>query len=99
MLLVAAAAGTILSIALVVIGIVLVLLAVTRIGGLVKRILVGIIVNSVLGFMVLFAAGYFFGMTMQYTIPEIAAVLLFGLPGVGTMLILKVFGGIALAAI
>jgi hypothetical protein len=49
--------------------------------------------------MVLFAAGYFFGMTMQYTIPEIAAVLLFGLPGVGTMLILKVFGGIALAAI
>ena len=96
MLLEALTIGYILSIILVIIAIVFVVLVVTKIGRLLIRVIVGAIMNTVLGFLVLFAINYFFGITIAYTQPEMASIVLFGLPAVGTLLILKVVGGIAL---
>ena len=87
---------SILSLILVIIGIALIILVVMKVGKLLTKVVVGFVMNAILGFIALFAIGYFFGITVPYTLPVIASVVLFGLPGVGTLLILKL-GGIVLA--
>ncbi len=86
------------SLVLIIIGIALVVFVVMKIGGLLLKAVVGILINTVLGFIVLFAIGYFFGVTVQWTLPVIASVAVFGLPGVGTILLLKL-GGVMLAVL
>ena len=90
------AIDSILSLVLIIVGIGLVVFVVMKIGGLLLKAVVGILVNTILGFIVLFAIDYFFGVTVQWTLPVIASVALFGLPGVGTILLLKL-GGVMLA--
>ena len=95
MVLFSPAIDSMLSLALIIIGIALVVFVVMKIGGLLMKAVVGVLVNAVLGFIVLFAAGYFFGLTVPLTVPVIASIAIFGLPGVGTLLILKL-GGVVL---
>lgn len=96
MVLISPTIDSIISLALVIIGIALVLFVVMKIGKVLVKVVVGFVMNAILGFIALFAIGYFFGITVPYTFPVIASVVLFGLPGVGTLLILKL-GGIVLA--
>ncbi len=88
--------GSILSLGIVVLAIVLLVFIVAKIGKIFVKIVVGIVANTVLGFLVLYAMGYFFKITIVWTSSVILSVVLFGLPAVGTLLILKVVGGIAL---
>ena len=86
--------GNIAAIILIILGIALVVFLVSRIGQWLLKLVIGIVVNTVLGLIMLFILNYAFGITFQYTFAEILSVVLFGLPAVGTLLLLKVVGGL-----
>jgi hypothetical protein len=69
-----------------------VLFLIFKIGKLLLKIIFGIIANSVLGVIAIFALDYFFSLGIPLGVPEIIASAIFGLPAVGTIVILKLFG-------
>lgn len=79
-----------------VLGIALLIFVVLKLGGLVTKLIVGFIMNVLLGLILLYIANSVMGITFSYTVPELISIALFGLPGVGTMILLKL-GGVALA--
>ena len=79
-------------VALVVLGLIYFLLKIGK--GILKWVF-GIVINSILGFIAIFALGYFFGVSIPLVLPVIIATAIFGLPAVGTMAILKVMGMLA----
>ena len=56
------------------------------------KLVFGLIANSILGVVLLFALDYVFGVGIPISIPILIPVALFGLPGLGTILILKLLG-------
>ncbi len=68
-----------------------------RIGRSIGKVIFGIIMNTVLGFAALFVLNYWLAISIPFTLPVIVVTALFGLPAVGTILILKLSGAIALA--
>lgn len=88
--------ASILSILLVLAGIVLVILIAKRLSGFLIPILIALVVNTLLGFLVLYIISFIFGLNISFTWPVTYAVAIFGLPAVGTILILKIIGGVAL---
>ncbi|MGC8652286.1 MAG: pro-sigmaK processing inhibitor BofA family protein [Candidatus Micrarchaeia archaeon] len=77
---------------ILVLAIALVVFVIFKIGKLLLRIIFGIIANSVLGIIAIFALNYLFALSIPIGLPEIAATAIFGLPAVGTMVILRLFG-------
>ncbi len=90
--------GIVLLAILLVVGVAVVFFVLPLVGRKLMRLLVGLVLNTVLGFVVMFVLGYFLSITFQYSLAEIIAVVLFGLPAVGTFLLLKA-GGVVLAAV
>ncbi|MDE1851955.1 MAG: pro-sigmaK processing inhibitor BofA family protein [Candidatus Micrarchaeota archaeon] len=86
-----------LSLILVVIAIGVVLYTVFRFGRFIVKLIIGILINSVVGFVVLLLLNYFLGMGIPLNTETMAATAVFGLPAVGTMVILKLLGGTAVA--
>ena len=86
------------SMILILIGIGAVLFIIMTIGKLLLKLIVGLILNIVLGFVALFLIGWAFGIGIALTLPIIISIIIFGLPAVGTILLLKLFGGAALAS-
>lgn len=84
--------GSILAEILVVAAIILVLFFVLRIGRFLLRVLFGLIANSILGLIAVFVVNALFGMGITLTTPIFIAIAVFGLPAVGTLIILKVAG-------
>ena len=66
-----------------------------KIGKNLLKWIFGIIINSILGFVAIFLLNYFFDVGLPVNLGVIIATALFGLPAVGTMLILKLAGVIA----
>lgn len=87
--------ASVLSILLVIVGIALLILVISFVGRFLIKLIVGLIVNTILGFIVLLIVKYVFGVAIGWTWPVIISVALFGLPAVGTILILKIIGGFA----
>ncbi len=85
------------SVGFTVIGIALLIFVVLKIGGLMTKIIVGFIMNVLLGLILLYIATSVMGITFSYSVPELVSIALFGLPGVGTMILLKLGGVSALA--
>ena len=83
--------------ALVLAGILIAVYIVYRLGQWIIKLIVGIIVNTVLGFIALLLLNWLFKLGIPYTLPVLLSTALFGLPAVGTLIILKVIGGITLA--
>ena len=79
-----------------VLGVALLIFVVLKIGGLITKLIVGFIMNVLLGLILLYIASSMMGITFSYSTPELVSIVLFGLPGVGTMILLKL-GGVALA--
>jgi SigmaK-factor processing regulatory protein BofA len=52
----------------------------------------GIIANSVLGIVIIFLANNIFKMGLGYTLKTLLPTAIFGIPGIGTILLLKVLG-------
>ena len=91
--------NSIVSIVLIVVGVAVVVLVLKFLGKGLMKLVIGLVLNTVLGFIVLLALNYFFGITFQYSMAEIVALILFGLPAVGTFILLKLVGGVALVAL
>jgi SigmaK-factor processing regulatory protein BofA len=77
----------------VVIGLAVVIFIVWKLGKFILRLIFGIITNTILGFIVLFIANTFFLSTaIPLSLSIMLAVALFGLPGVGAIILLHVLG-------
>ncbi len=81
---------------LVLISILLLLFVVFRLGKFMFQIAVGFVINSVLGVVAILVVNYVFLLGIPLSLPIIASTVIFGLPAVGALIILKL-GGIALA--
>jgi hypothetical protein len=75
----------------VLIGFALVVLIIWKLGGFILRLIFGLITNTILGFLTLFLANTIFGLGIPFTTPVMIATALFGLPGVGTLIVLNFF--------
>ena len=71
-----------------------VLFVIFKIGGKILKIFFGIIANSILGVIAIFLLNYFFHMGIPLAIYTLIPTALFGLPAVGTLVILKFFGAL-----
>lgn len=74
----------------------IVLLIVFKIGKLFLKLIFGIIINSVLGLIAIFALNYFFNVGIPIAAYTLIPTALFGLPAVGTFVILRFFGLLAI---
>ena len=90
--------GSILSEALVILGIALAVFLIYKIGGFLLKIIFGLIINTVLGFIAILVIDYVFGLGIPLSIPVIVSTAVFGLPAVGVLVILKLFGVPLIAA-
>jgi hypothetical protein len=90
------AVNSVMSIVMVILGIILVVFVVMQISKFLVKIVVGLVANTILGFLALLIVNFVFGISIIYTLPVIISVVLFGLPAVGTILLLKILGGIAI---
>ena len=88
--------GSLVSIALPIVIILIVLFVLFKTGRFVLKYVLGVIANSILGFISIYLLDTVFSIGIPFTWPIIIATALFGLPAVGTMVILHVLGGVAL---
>ncbi|MCL5099969.1 MAG: pro-sigmaK processing inhibitor BofA family protein [Candidatus Marsarchaeota archaeon] len=70
----------------------LVVFVIFKLGRLILKVIFGIIANSILGIISIFALNYFMGMGILINAYVLLATALFGLPAVGTMVILRLAG-------
>ncbi len=70
----------------------IVLFVIFKIGKSILKLLFGILANSILGVVSIFVLDYVFGMGIQIKAYVLLAAALFGLPAVGTFVILRLFG-------
>ena len=80
--------GGLLPTILVVLAIFVVVLIIFLLG----RLILGLIVNSILGLLAIWAVDTFFGLGIPFTIPVVAVTAIFGLPAVLVLIILRFFG-------
>lgn len=70
----------------------LVLFIIFKVGKFILKIIFGIIINSILGVVAFLALDYIFGIDIPIGFATMIPTALFGLPAVGTLIILKLFG-------
>lgn len=63
-----------------------------KVGRMFFKIVFGIITNTILGFITLFLANSIFGLAIPFSLPVLLSTAIFGLGGVGTVIILQLFG-------
>ena len=84
--------NTLLGEAVLVILIAVVLFIIFKLGKSILKIIFGIIANSILGIIAIFALNYFLGIGIPIEFTTMLPTALFGLPAVGTLVILRFFG-------
>lgn len=77
----------------------IVLFVIFKLGKGLMKLLFGIIANSILGLAAIFALNYFFNFQIPIHLYTLIPTALFGLPAVGTFVILKFFGVLPAVAI
>lgn len=76
---------------LVVVAIAALLYIVYKIGKSLLKVILGIVINSVLGISIIWVVDTFLGMNIPLVVYNLIPLALFGLPAAGTMIILKFF--------
>lgn len=84
--------GTVFSEIVIAALIALVLFIIFKIGRFILKVIFGIIINSILGIVAFLALYYIFGIGIPIELATIIPTALFGLPAVGTLIILRFFG-------
>lgn len=84
--------NSVLSEVIVIFAIALVLFIIFKIGKAILKLIFGLIINSILGIVAIFALNYIFNLGLPLNAPILIATAIFGLPAVGTILILKLTG-------
>lgn len=69
-----------------------VLYTIFKIGKGLFRLILGLLINSALGIVALFVLNKLFGIEMPIVVATLVPTAVFGLPAVGTMVMLKAFG-------
>ncbi|MDE1870801.1 MAG: pro-sigmaK processing inhibitor BofA family protein [Candidatus Micrarchaeota archaeon] len=69
-----------------------VLFVIFKVGKSILKLIFGLIINSILGIIAIFALNYFFRMGIPLELATLIPTALFGLPAVGTFVILRFFG-------
>jgi hypothetical protein len=87
----------IISAAIIVAAIAVVLLIVFKLGKFLLKIIFGILANSILGIVALFLLNFLFNLGIPISVSLVIPIAIFGLPGLGTIILLKLLG-ISLAA-
>jgi hypothetical protein len=90
------ATNTILGEVILIVLIGIVLFVIFKLGKGLLKILFGIIANSVLGLAAIFALNYFLNFQIPIHLYTLIPTALFGLPAVGTIVIMKFFGVFAI---
>lgn len=70
----------------------LTLFIIFKVGKFLLKIIFGLIINAILGIVAFLALDYLFGIDIPIGLATMLPTVLFGLPAVGTMIILKLFG-------
>jgi hypothetical protein len=86
--------GSLLSEILIVAGIFLVIFILLKVGKFLFKFLFSIIANSILGIVAVFALNYWLGMGLPYKLDVLLPAAIFGLPGVGTVILMRLFGAV-----
>ncbi len=73
----------------------LVIFIIFKVGKSILKLVFGLIANTILGFIAIFALNFLFNLGIPIHIYTIIVTALFGLPAVGTLVILKFFGVLA----
>ena len=76
---------------IIILAIALVLFIIIKLGRSILKLLFGIIINSVVGIIAFVALNYLLGLGIVLTIGLFIPIALFGLPAVGTIILLKMF--------
>ncbi len=84
--------GTALSGVWLLIALAIVAVVLWKIGKLFFKLIFGVISNTILGFITLYLANSYFGMSIPFTLPVIISTAIFGIAGIGTIVILQWFG-------
>ncbi|MDE1860634.1 MAG: pro-sigmaK processing inhibitor BofA family protein [Candidatus Micrarchaeota archaeon] len=92
-LLTAVPIGSIVSILIVIAAIFLILAILFKIGSVFMKFIFGIIANSLMGLLAIFALNYFFNVGIAINTATLVATALFGLPAVGTLVLVHILGG------
>ena len=77
---------------LLVVLIAVVLFIIFKLGKFILKIVFGIIANSILGIIAIYVLNYLLGVEIPISLATMVPTALFGLPAVGTLLILRFFG-------
>ncbi len=91
-LIIPAATNTLIGEIILIALIAVVIFVIFKLGKGLMKLLFGIIANSILGLIAIFALNYFFSFQIPITLYTLIPTALFGLPAVGTFVILKFFG-------
>ncbi len=86
------AVTTFLSSIILIIAIGVVIFIIMKLGKFLLKFLVGFVVNTVLGFITIILLDYLFNVGIPFDLGTIVATLIFGLPAVGTFVVLKLAG-------
>ena len=70
----------------------LVIFVIFKLGRLILKVVFGIIANSILGIIAIVLADYFLNLGISLSLKLIIPIAIFGLPGVGTIVLLKMLG-------
>lgn len=90
-LLLAVTLSSILALLIIIAGIVVILVILFKIGSLLMKFIFGIIANSLMGLLAIFALNYFFNLGIVINTASLMATAIFGLPAVGTLALLQLF--------
>jgi hypothetical protein len=83
--------NTLLSEVILVVIIAALLFVIFKLGKTILKLLFGIIANSILGIIAIFALNSFFALAIPISLATLIATAIFGLPAVGTFVILRFF--------
>ena len=84
--------GAVIGEVLLILAIALVIYLIFKIGKVLLKLVIGIIANSILGIIAIVLADYFLNLGINLSLKLIIPIAIFGLPGVGTIVLLKLLG-------
>ena len=70
----------------------LVLFLIFKIGKFLLRLIFGLVANSLLGLIIIFVVNTWLGMGIPYNLQVMLPTALFGIPGIGTIILMKALG-------
>ena len=85
-------ANILISVGIIIAAVAVSLFIIMKFGRVIVRIALAVLINSILGMITLVLLVYFIGFSIPIDTPTLVATGIFGLPGVGVIAVLKLYG-------